>query len=317
MKYLLSAVAAVFFAAQAYADDVVLRVAGWNMESGESQDTLLERQLGEKKGVDVWGLSEVRNSTALSAYETGSEIGEGANFDAVLGTSGRSDRLAIIFNTERLTLLSYEELDDPEFRNHRAPLVATFEGKESGIEFLFMVNHLARGNADARLKQARFLNEWVRDQALPVMAVGDYNFDYHITFGENGRRDDAFDAMIEDEAWIWLEPETLVKTQASDSFMTVLDFVFVANPPLGWMAESTILSRSGDDAATAVDFDDSNSETDHRPVDAVFRGKIGPPRAIDALEDELVALQDNDAELLSRIQALENEVERLKSQLEQ
>lgn len=47
MKRLFSTVAAVFIAAQAYADEVVLRVAGWIIESDESGDNGLKEQLGQ------------------------------------------------------------------------------------------------------------------------------------------------------------------------------------------------------------------------------------------------------------------------------
>lgn len=44
------------------------------------------------------------------------------------------------------------------------------------MEFLFMVNHLTRGNQDIRRKQAEGLREWARLQTVPVIAAGDYSF---------------------------------------------------------------------------------------------------------------------------------------------
>lgn len=76
--------------------------------------------------------------------------------------------------------------------------------------------------------------------------------------------------MVEDGAWYWLKPEKLIKTQADDRFNTVLDFIFIANPPDGISGKSTILARAGDAPAEAEEFEDSREETDHRPVDAVF-----------------------------------------------
>ena len=39
---------------------VSIRIAGWNMEgNGDTSINLLETQLAAKKGVDIWGLSEV------------------------------------------------------------------------------------------------------------------------------------------------------------------------------------------------------------------------------------------------------------------
>jgi endonuclease/exonuclease/phosphatase family metal-dependent hydrolase len=62
--------------------------------------------------------------------------------------------------------------------------VAHFRLKPAGPELLFMVNHLYRGNADGRHEQARLLNAWAREQTIPVIAVGDYNFDWDVTTGE-------------------------------------------------------------------------------------------------------------------------------------
>ena len=98
--------------AAAQQDTVSFRVAGWNLESGESTDALLRSQFADKQGVHLWGLSEVRGATALAAFEQGAEDGEGADFTAVLGTTGGGDRLAIIFSTGRFELLGTEELFD-------------------------------------------------------------------------------------------------------------------------------------------------------------------------------------------------------------
>lgn len=40
-----------------------------------------------------------------------------------------------------------------------------------------MVNHLYRGSASGRHTQSKKLNQWARSQDVPVIAVGDYNFD--------------------------------------------------------------------------------------------------------------------------------------------
>ena len=285
---------------------IQIRVAGWNMEgNGNDIDpALLEEQLGEKENIDIWGLSEVR-PTLFDEFEQGAEEGEDSDFKTVKGTSGNNILLAIIYDTSAVDLLDQQELDDAVFATHRAPLVAHFRGQRSGQEFLFMVNHLARGSADARLAQATFLNKWASNQNLPVIAVGDYNLDFHIERGDFGDRDPAFDAMSADGHFEWLRPRTLVKTQANDNFMTVLDFVFVANvepfQEMGWNGMSRILGRSGDFVATAIDFDDSRDESDHRPVDAIFT--LAQPTIEDpapnfsAIEARLLAIEETLAEL--------------------
>jgi hypothetical protein len=286
---------------------VSLRVAGWNMESHESDDAPLREQLAAKQGVDVWGLSEVRDADALAAFELGAEQGENADFEALLGTTGGGDKLAVIFDTTVVELVGLEELTELQegISNHRAALVAHFRGRSTGQEFLFLVNHLARGDRALRRRQAAFLNDWAEAQTLPVIAVGDYNFDYHVAFGDGGERDPAFDAMVEDGAFIWVRPETLVKTQASDSFQTVLDFVFVANPIPAWTGESVILARAGDEPAPPGDFDDSDQATDHRPVDATFSMVMPQDDEDEQPDAEDVLARD---EILERLDAIEAEI---------
>lgn len=308
---LAAALAAVPAAALAQSETITLRVAGWNMESGESDDNLLRGQIAEKGGVDIWGFSEVRDGGALTSFELGAEDGEEGQFDALLGTTGGGDKLAIAFDTTVLELLGSEELTTMQAGNpsHRAALVAHFKGKRTGQEFKVMVNHLARGDNALRLDQAEFLNQWASTQALPVIALGDYNFDYHVDFGDGGNRDPGFDAMVANGAFIWVRPETLVKTQASDSFNTVLDFVFVANPIPGWSGKSVILDRDGDGPAPVGDFDDDNQQTDHRPVDAVFEMIVAGDADDEDEGDDAVSRED----ILERLDAIEQELGQIRT----
>ncbi|MDF1816205.1 MAG: endonuclease/exonuclease/phosphatase family protein, partial [Verrucomicrobiales bacterium] len=267
-----------FFVTFTPAQDISIRIAGWNMESGDSDSGFLKNQLGEKEGIAIWGLSEVMNSSVLKSFEQGAEIGEQGDFERILGTSGGSDRLGILFDTSRVELLDTFELHEMQEGNpdHRAALVAKFKGKITGQEFFFLVNHLARGNRQMRLRQAVFLNRWAAEEmnrsGLPLVVVGDFNMDLDLNGGlfDPDKRDPAYDAMIAGGIWRHLAPENMVKTQASDSFNTILDFVFVSNPPVGWTGVSRILGRAGDDIANLVDFDDDSQATDHRPVDALL-----------------------------------------------
>jgi endonuclease/exonuclease/phosphatase family metal-dependent hydrolase len=307
---LAAAFAALPAAALAQSETITLRVAGWNMESGESDDNLLRGQIAEKDVVDIWGFSEVRDAGALAAFERGAEEGEDAEFDAILGTTGGGDRLAIAFDTTVLELVGSEELTTMQGGNpsHRAALVAHFKGKRTGQEFKVMVNHLARGDSTLRLEQATFLNDWARTQPVPVIALGDYNFDYHVDFGDGGSRDPGFDAMVEDEAFIWVKPGTLAKTQASDSFNTVLDFVFVANPIPGWTGKSVILTRDGDGPAAGGDFDDDSRQTDHLPIDAVFEMVVSGDADDEEEGDDAGAGDVSREDVLRRLDAIEEEL---------
>ena len=74
------------------------------------------------------------------------------------------------------------------------------------------------------------LNAWAAKQQLPVVAVGDYNFDWDIANGA-ANHDLGYDLMTTQGAWDWVQPDSLVTTQCSGwpcRYDSVLDFVFTA-----------------------------------------------------------------------------------------
>ncbi len=280
--------------ADAASQAITIRLAAWNMQSTmnsnhpESDPEFLGELMGEKQGIHLWGLSEVHNADALDEFERGAEEGEnGANFESILGRTGGGDRLAVLFDTAVFQVVGqpFDLRDETQLSGGlRASLVVRLRTIAGGKEFLFVVNHLKRGGAqnETRLQQAKNLNTWARGQQLPIIAVGDFNFDYDPELGHLGQphRDGGFDALTKDDVFQWIQPQRLVKTQASDDFNSVLDFVFIAKAPFGWTGQSRILEREGDQAAVEEDFEDDADNTDHRPVDAILT--LGTP-PVDAI----------------------------------
>jgi hypothetical protein len=241
-----------------------LTVVGFNVESGGAEPTILAEQLGPLQGVDIWGFSEVADESWAAILELAAEFDEVGNpdYSYILGSTGGGDRLAIVYNRDRFDLVSVEELDEinPGGRV-RSPLVAHFREQESGEEFLFMVNHLYRSDASARHEQARLLNQWATEQTLPIIAVGDYNFDWDIP--SNGQqRDRGYDYFTANDVFDWIEPVAMLQTFCSTRFNSILDFVFVANAP--WEATSEVLFPEADYCP------DTRETSDHRPVQAEF-----------------------------------------------
>ena len=125
------------------------------------------------------------------------------------------------------------------------------------------------GNADFRQKQAAGLREWARDQKLPIICIGDFNFDYNFA-NENGN--EAFREFMRDGIWKWVKPAEWIDTNWADRNEdgvddypgSMLDFVFVANGAREWKAESRVIVLDGD-------FPDDLMTSDHRPVRCVFR----------------------------------------------
>jgi hypothetical protein len=183
----------------------------------------------------------------------------------------------------------------PSGRCQRSPLVAEFQDTRSNGRFLFMVNHLARGDNILRRDQGQRLNDWVRTQTLPVIATGDYNFDWSVTNGDQNH-DVGFDRMTAGEAWTWVRPATLVRSQCNPNFDSVLDFVFVNTAALPHALASLILQEANDCGNAAAN-------PDHRPLRAEFElGAVAPA--------------PTRAELLQRIEAIERQIVELKALME-
>ena len=52
------------------------------------------------------GFSEVRNDDWADLFEIAAEVGEGANFEGLLGSTGGADKLLIVYYTDRFELMT-------------------------------------------------------------------------------------------------------------------------------------------------------------------------------------------------------------------
>ena len=195
----------------------------------------------------------------------------GDAYHYLVGNSGRSDRLMIIYDSERLNLQSCTELFN--YRDHTlndwsqsSPLVAHFVDND-GFHFKLVTVHQARGNAKVRQAQAIGLSGWARDQSLPIFAIGDFNFDYSFITKKGNK---SFHIFVDDEVFTWAQPEMLIDTNWADHDGdgkddypdSCLDFGFHAHLANGMTASSRVFVRDGD-------FPDNEDTSDHRPVEMV------------------------------------------------
>ncbi|MGC4004884.1 MAG: hypothetical protein QM811_17915 [Pirellulales bacterium] len=240
-----------------------LKLLSWNIESDGSDPQVIFAQLKALGRYDVVALCEVPPKT-VDLWKTGFTKGE-----SVMSASGGPDRLLIAFDAARFELLRTIELDKHgDFvlnpGNQRAPLIVLLKDRATGYEFYVMNNHLARGNAEQRKKQALGISAWARDQAYPMIAVGDYNFDFDFPT-EKGN--EAFSAFLADGVWSWVRPAKLIDSNwddrdgdGKDNFPdSLLDMVFVAGPAKAWTTTCEVIVRPGD-------FPDDKTTSDHRPV---------------------------------------------------
>ena len=283
------------------ADAQELVTVGWNLESGGARIQSIGSRVSNFQGVDLWGFSEVQETWAESLEDFAAQ-GESATYDGILGTTGGADRLLIVYNTDKVDLVSYEELHSMNPQNRvRSPLVATFTIRGSGRQFKFMVNHLYRSNPQARIEQSTQLNAWGASQSLPVIAVGDYNYDWKVVGGETDH-DQGYDRITTGDVFRWVRPSVLAQTQYSTSFApSVLDFVFIADGVSALTGASEIVVVAGD-------FPDNDDTPDHRPVLATLQiGETSPEPSPTPTKQELLArIQTLERELLGLRQTVES-----------
>lgn len=277
------------------------KILAWNVESNRpnqapvSDANVLAMELETMLRSDatrsqIVSLSEVEPKT-FSIYVQAVAKGMQSEVDYVTTASGGyhdSDSVMLIVDKKRFEIVDTLELhrfggmkgnfnvettngDDLGELRARSPLAARVRDLQSKKTFWVVANHLARGEADLRTSQAKMLGLWAQSQPDPVIAVGDFNFDYDFA---TQKGNEGFKAMLESGVWQWLKPDPLIDSNWSDDRRvtdrrvdrypdSLLDFVFVANGAKSWKGEADVVVRPND-------FPDSDKTSDHRPMISRF-----------------------------------------------
>lgn len=150
------------------------------------------------------------------------------------------------------------------------------------------------------------MNAWAGEQDIPVIAVGDYNFDWSVADGDI-HHDQGYDNLTENDVFTWLRPDELIRTQYSHGTPnrhSVLDFVFLANSEAFFAGTSEIIR-------VLNDFPDNESTPDHRPVAATLTvvegGEPGPGTLKQQLLQRIAQLEAELAELKSLVQTIDDQ----------
>ncbi len=269
MKRLLAIALVLQICTSGWAEEI--KVLSWNVESGGSDAETIADQLAEFADYDLLGLSEVQFNAHFD-FVVAAATDEGAAFEFLLGNTGGNDRLLLIWNADRFEKLDELELLSLKFGGGRAPIAVKLRESATGHVFWFMVNHLYRGNTTKRNKQAKGLREWIRQQDIPVLAVGDYNLDYQVPTGPGNQ---AFNIIRQGGHVLWIEPEEKMRTE--DSHNSILDFVFVNDAAAAWEIKSRILVLDDE-------FEPEDLKADHRPLEAIvsISEGVAPPAPVPA-----------------------------------
>ncbi len=271
-----------------------LTVTSWNVESGGADPAVISRQLGELPAATIFALQEVHPED-ISRYGAAIQKTHGRTYKYVGTWTGGSDRLVVAFDEQKLLLLETRELfyqgeTKVNDWNHRSPFICRFREGATGKEFYFVNVHLARGNAGLRTDQAKALVAFAESVPEPVIAIGDFNFDFDFP---TQRGNAGYTAMLAGQKFRWAKPATLIDTNWADHNGdgrddypdSCLDFVFYAGLPVGWQVTSEVVVRPGD-------FPDDKTTSDHRSVTATVTmggvaGAVAPSSLVDQAPAEM------------------------------
>lgn len=244
---------------------LVFSIASLNAESGGADPaSVAEDTVAPLQGASLFAFEEVENNAAAELFVAAAE-GEGQDLQFRMGTTGYEDRLVLAWDDARFALVELTALDDINVGGTvRAPLVGHMLERESGLEFLFVVNHLWRTDTNARHEQAELLNTWGAAQTLPVVTTGDFNFDWK---ADGSSHDEGYDLLVVNDVFAWVRPpDPLVRTECSEFYDSILDFTFVAGAAKQWGATAAILRQEDDYCRNARE----PNYSDHRPITATF-----------------------------------------------
>lgn len=158
-----------------------IRAIGYNIEGGYKPDAsigTIVNNMNKLGHSDLWAFSEATIDWVPTLTKS---AGKNYQSFATSNAISTTDSLVIIVNTDRFDVIDHKELFDVQVKRYSRPtLVTILKDKVTGKNFFFMVNHLDRGDAIARHKQALILNQYIKSIDMPLVAMGDYNFDWDL-----------------------------------------------------------------------------------------------------------------------------------------
>lgn len=263
-------------------------LVSWNVDASGADPQLIALRMSRFEGVHLWGLCEVRDSRCAEMFVQAAGENEPGDFVGILSRTGGSDQSCIIYDTTRFELVRSFEIDCKDRLWYypgmtvRPPLVAHLRHRDTGQEFYFMVNRLYGCRTD---KQSADLNAWASARTIPVVAAGTYDFQYDPGSGPlcpDGQK--ALLALIANGILRWLAPENPIATFNWDRDV-IDDFIFLAHTLGKMRGQSWVVVEPGD-------FSNSEMNSDHRPIQAVFTvGSNGVPRSAGTSTEHLPGSQ--------------------------
>lgn len=274
-----------------------IRIISYNVESDhDTSASEVAKDIREIGPADIWALQEVANQTDMFVLREATEA-EGRDMWFELSLAGGGDRLAIVYDRKH-----FEAEEGPEeltgVGGSRPPLWIRLSEKETGLTLNVVNNHLNRDNANLRRDQAKKLREWAELSDEPTIILGGFNFDLEVPDWIQGslKGNRAFHNFTRSPSSVtWVEYTPKTKTQCSDRYNSVLDFVFVSGGARSCGASAGLLFTD-----TEYCDKEATGGANHRPVAVTFT----PAAAKQSPED---------ADLLMQIQSIRQQLDQLES----
>lgn len=231
---------------------------GYNVEAGYKPDSQLETVLDYLDRLPrstVYALTEL---TLSWSDEIAAHLGENYQYLINQNIDDNADAMAIFYDASRLTLSEAYERGFGVHKYERKMVYGKFTDTETNKTFAIVVNHLMRGKGATDIKrqaQAVNLQSWVMEQKVPVIGLGDYNFDLDV---ETGNANPAYYLFTKHDHWRWIKPSKVVRTGCHKGYNSVLDFAFVSGSVRS--AKSEIMFQD------EIYCEDDARKPDHRPI---------------------------------------------------
>ncbi|USD59089.1 hypothetical protein J4N45_11155 [Vibrio sp. SCSIO 43140] len=234
---------------------------GYNIEAGYKPDAELDTVLSlldQLPATHVYALTELTASwsTAIAAH-----LGDNYHYVINQNVSDNADAMAIFYDAKRLKVEEAYERPFGVHKHERKMVYARFTDAVTNKSFAVVNNHFMRGrgptNGD-RQEQAKQLQKWVKGQTVPVIALGDYNFDLDV---KTGQANPSYYLFTADNDWRWVKPSTLIKTGCHKGYNSILDFAFLSGEVRSATSEIMFPEASY--------CNDNKRKPDHRPIYAV------------------------------------------------
>lgn len=217
-----------------------LTMMAWNLNSGVNGAGATDYQLEfiretialNASRVDVFPFSELHPGWIDGILSAANGVGD---FHLYYSESGRDQRLAVLFDKDRLEAVETFEISRIASSGwHRQPIAVTFRDRQSSDVFRVVAVHLARADEFERTSQANRLSQWLEhESSLPTVLLGDFNADCRP--GANvATCHRSFFQLMQNHELEWVRPSPETGTTCDQRYNDMLDAVVTTGGADDW-----------------------------------------------------------------------------------